>query len=122
MLAGRAREIVTAETSGQLYDLPEGYPAFLRGAGVVVGDLVTVRESAMPGLLRELDRFEGYFGRGLAANIYAREVAPVTVRATGATCEAHVYIYADAYRARTLGRHLPTGDWAPGREDAVAGP
>jgi gamma-glutamylcyclotransferase (GGCT)/AIG2-like uncharacterized protein YtfP len=122
MLAGLAREIVTAEASGQLYALPEGYPAFVRGTGVVVGDLVTVRESRFPALLRDLDRFEGYFGEGISANVYTRETLPVTVRDTDATCEAHVYVYADADRARRLGRHLPTGDWPPGRGDAVAAP
>jgi gamma-glutamylcyclotransferase (GGCT)/AIG2-like uncharacterized protein YtfP len=121
MLADVAREIVTAETPGQLYALPEGYPAFLRGTGVVVGDLVSVRSSRVAALLRELDRFEGYFGPGLSANIYTRETLPVTVRETGATREAHVYIYANAARARTLGRRLDTGDWVGSRGAAAAG-
>ena len=36
MLEGVAQEIVTGETHGELYALPEGYPAFLRGDGVVI--------------------------------------------------------------------------------------
>jgi len=53
MLEGLARDIVTAETSGELYALPEGYPAFLHGDGTVVGELVTVSDSHAPALLRD---------------------------------------------------------------------
>ena len=120
MLADVAREIVTAETPGQLYALPEGYPAFVCGAGVVVGDLVSVRESRIPALLRELDRFEGYFGKGLSANLYTRERLPVTVPETGVVREAHVYVYADTRRAQAIGRQLPSGDWLRGRGERAS--
>jgi gamma-glutamylcyclotransferase (GGCT)/AIG2-like uncharacterized protein YtfP len=111
MLEGVAQEIVTGETHGELYALPEGYPAFLRGDGVVIGELVTIRESQATALLRQLDRFEGYFGRGIAVNLYNRHTVSVKACESGATFDAEAYFYADDRRARTLGRHIAGGDW-----------
>lgn len=124
MLGSVAREIVTGETPGELYALPEGYPAFLRGDGVVVGELVTVSDSHALALLRQLDRFEGYYGKGISANLYVRDTVSVTARRPGASdiarVDAHAYIYADDHRARTLGRPVAGGDWAAWRANDTA--
>ncbi len=119
MLRRAAREIVTAEASGQLYALPEGYPAFLHGCGTVVGDLVTVYESRARALLQQLDLYEGCFGAGDPSGLYTREVVSVRVVEMGIDLDAHVYVYTDVTRAQRLGTRIDDGDWLDGRAAAA---
>jgi gamma-glutamylcyclotransferase (GGCT)/AIG2-like uncharacterized protein YtfP len=119
MIRRAAREIVTAKASGQLYALPEGYPAFLLGSGTVVGDLVTVHESRARKLLQQLDLYEGCFGTGNPSNLYTREVISVGTVGTMGHVDAQVYIYADAARARRLGSRIVDGDWLATRTAAA---
>ena len=89
----------------RIYDLqPEGYPAVVRGPGVVYGEVLT-----LAGSLTEMDALEGL---DLTPPMYRR----IRCRTEGSG-EAWVYEYARPERLDALGATwLPSGRWPPGTE------
>lgn len=90
-----------------LYQVDERYPGMVPGAGVVRGDLVTIRPGQEQEALAVLDRLEVFYGPGNPQNEYERQTA--TVRSeSGNLVQAWVY--------RWLGPtegcpRVPDGDW-----------
>ena len=62
-------------TWGNLYDLPQGYPAMTEGKNKVQGVLLTFADSS---ILDDLDRLEGYQAqRASKFNLYTRQLVRV---------------------------------------------
>lgn len=70
-----------AEGVGELYDCTS-YPALCvggPGAAAVRGELIRLREAAVPALLAELDSIEGFRGYGQPVSLYERRLMSVDV-------------------------------------------
>lgn len=105
-LEGNIERIILGKAKGLLYHLPQGYPAMLKGEGVVRGEIVGPVDRD---LLRELDVLEGYCGYA-EDNLYVREIIDVLTD-EGEMLECWAYIYADGEYARKKGIYIPDGDW-----------
>ncbi len=57
-LHGKAKLIGEGSMGGNLYHLPEGYPALLQGKGTVWGEVMKL---LYPSTIDVLDRLEGYY-------------------------------------------------------------
>lgn len=105
-LEGNVGHIIRGKAQGLLYHLPQGYPAMIKGEGIVHGEIV---EPVDQGLLRELDVLEGYCGYA-EDNLYVREIIDVLTD-EGEVLQCWAYIYADEEYARKRGIFIPHGDW-----------
>lgn len=96
---------------GQLFHLPEGYPALVQGDGQVKGELMTLHgtEQEFSEVIASLDDLEGYRGENGSDNLYVRQIVSVTT-AHGAQ-DAFCYYYADCERAARAGTLISSGDW-----------
>ncbi|MCX4682298.1 gamma-glutamylcyclotransferase [Streptomyces sp. NBC_01433] len=95
-----------------------GYTLFGRGVPfavqredrIVVGEVMDVDTELWPGVLRNLDRLEGYHGEG-CTNMYDREVRTVTLD-DGSTVEAYVYLAGKSSRRWFIdSEEIPGGDF-----------
>ena len=110
--AGRA-ELVEARTiRGELHDLGE-YPAFTPGASPVRVELYRIRD---PGLLDEIDRYEGFDAADPSGSLYVRTPFPLP-RYRNSLRQLlfgrpilHAWIYSYA-RAVPPDRRIPSGSW-----------
>ena len=68
IFAGYDIKITPAWTYGELYDLGH-FPAMTEGNNKVNGELIEFED---PGILRKIDRLEGYVGRNNPDNFYDR--------------------------------------------------
>lgn len=102
-----------ASTRGRLYDLGL-FPALVEGDGIVLGEFVRLRATAVGNVLSVLDRLEGYRPDDPAGSMYRRRVVEVT-RDDGGSEPAHAYFY-----NRDPGglRRIETGEWAGPSLDA----
>lgn len=91
----------------RLYALPEGYPGVTPGRGVVVGTLLHLKPDRVAQTLRITDQIERYHPDD-ARSLYRR------VSLNFKSCEAFVYIYADATRLQSKGVFIESGDWLSG--------
>jgi len=105
-LEGRISRVVPGRTYGELYHLPEGYPALLKGNGSVEGEIMEPVDEA---LLRNLDRLEGYT-EGRAKNLYIRFIDNIMTE-TGEEVPCWVYFYENERYAREKGTPVPDGNW-----------
>lgn len=105
-LEGRISRITPAKTQGLLYHLPEGYPAFLEGDGIVIGEVI---EPVDENLLESLDRLEGY-RKWSSNNLYVRDKKKVLTK-DGKESICWVYIYAKEEYAKKIGTPVPNGNW-----------
>lgn len=107
-----AKNIITVQKAtikGQLFHLPQGYPALVEGSGRVYGEYVTVKK--ISSVLKRLDELEDYHGPG-RDNEYERVIREVLL-AGGEVVRGYVYVYA-ANRYRELaewGKKVLSGDW-----------
>ena len=101
-----------------LYDLPFGFPAVVlldddetAGEALVHGEMVTCED--MPGLIRALDRLEGYDpDRPPERNHYQRVLVEVESWPAGERIPAWVYVYTAERLGEVEGATLvPHGDW-----------
>ncbi|AEB11472.1 gamma-glutamylcyclotransferase family protein [Marinithermus hydrothermalis] len=90
-----------------LYDLPYGYPAIVRGAGRVYGEVQYYRD-----LARALERLDVLEDVGAE---YLRVRVEVQVRGERVGAWAYVYPNLEAVRAAG-GRRVPSGRWTGGLE------
>lgn len=103
LLAGRAELVGPGRTRGRLF-VVDYYPGLVDSddpAGTVVGEVWRVVE---PGVLRELDEFEGCTEE---PPLFFRLSRTVTLDG-GGTLSAWVYVYA---RSTAGMRPIPSGDW-----------
>lgn len=113
-IAARVVDAYPAWTSGQIVELPEGYPALLPGRGGRVVGEVLVLDGA--GALRVVDEIEacppGAAGRAGPLG-YRRVRRRVRRLPTGEPVAAWRYEVAPEARERALarGRPIPGGDW-----------
>lgn len=75
-------------SGAKLYDLGT-YPGVVQGEGEVTGELYRVSAQ----VLAELDGIEGYSTEAPEASLYIRAQHPVRLFATGASLQAHVYVF-----------------------------
>ncbi|MET9804323.1 gamma-glutamylcyclotransferase family protein [Streptomyces sp. NPDC006368] len=109
-LRGRTATEEPARLSGALLYEGPGYPYLARGAGDVLGELVTAAPGSYDALLSVLDRLEGYAGPGHPLNLYEREACEVRRLRDGARVRAWVYVAAPAVRSG-FGPPVAGGDW-----------
>ena len=102
------KAVLPARIRGELYHLPEGYPALLEGSRAVRGELIVV-----PGLdriINAIDDLEDYYGPE-GDSVYRREVMAVEVMETGNLVDAFVYIFCDRTYAVEKGIRVGYGSW-----------
>lgn len=95
-----------ATAQGVLYALPMGYPGFVAGHGVVVGDVLWLTDAAAT--LRRLDVYEG--------DEYTRIACPVALQ-SGPEITAWCYTLTSS-AAITSGSLIEGGDWVRYRANA----
>ncbi len=105
-LRGQVISITQGDTAGQLYHLPQGYPALVEGDKAIKGE---VMELVDRGILEKLDRLEG-FVEGRTDNLYERAIRTVVLE-NGAIVECWVYLFCDEAYADSSGIEIPDGDW-----------
>ncbi|ORT61897.1 gamma-glutamylcyclotransferase family protein [Streptomyces sp. CB03238] len=98
-LRGRTAAEESARLTGALLYEGPGYPYLVRGAGQVVGELISAAPGGYEELLAVLDRLE---------HGYEREVCEVVRARDGAMVRAWVYVATPAVR---LGEPIAGGDW-----------
>ncbi len=107
-IAPWANRIIPALINGELYHLPQGYPALLEGEGVIRGELVFLPNIDI--IIKSIDDLEDYYGPG-GDNMYRREITEVELIETGDKVFAYVYFYCDEKYVRQKGIHVVHGDW-----------
>ncbi len=118
LVAGAIR-VEPAWIPGQLWLLPEGYPALLDGPGRVRGELC-VFDPLEPSTLAALDAYEACLPGDPARSLYLRERREVHP-ASGDAALAWVYVAPPGRRAALVAcgaRPLSAGVWPPGERDA----
>lgn len=80
--AASLRWVAAHLPNARLYNV-DGYPIAVPGKGIVSGEVHWLDPAQLPGLLQQLDHYEG--------DEYVRKLCPVTL-ATGEQCEAWVYL------------------------------
>jgi gamma-glutamylcyclotransferase (GGCT)/AIG2-like uncharacterized protein YtfP len=90
-----------------LYQVSEQYPGMVAGAGVVHGEVVTLRPAQAEEALHALDKLEGFVGPGNPQNEYEREWALVRT-ASGELVGAWVYRWLGSTEGYP---QVPDGDW-----------
>jgi gamma-glutamylcyclotransferase (GGCT)/AIG2-like uncharacterized protein YtfP len=112
LVAPVIRSIERGWVEGVLYDVGE-FPAMVEGAGRVHGELMRVAVDDLPGVLRVLDRLEGYDSRDEAGSMYLRRIVEVT--GESGTCErAYAYLCNPAHPGMPPMDCFPVvegGDW-----------
>lgn len=107
--AGRCAGSRRARVRGELFSLPEGYPACAPGEGWVKGWLLVFKDA---GVLRELDELEGYRpGRPAAENLYQRVRAEVFGSGGASLGEAWLYVMEKERVRRLRGVPIAGGAW-----------
>ncbi|MGL4797788.1 MAG: gamma-glutamylcyclotransferase family protein [Cellulosilyticaceae bacterium] len=106
VLKNRVRKVEEATIKGELFHLPEGYPAVVEGKETIYGELLTVSQEK---ILKSIDFLEGYFGEG-EDNLYVRKKIKVATEAGEE--EGWTYMYVNASYAKKKGRKVAKGDWA----------
>lgn len=102
-------EVIPAWTSGQLYDLPYGFPAMLPAAdGRVIGEVLVFPDPVAA--LRRLDHLEGFRPDG--PRHYDRIVVETHPLAGDGPVRAWSYVYSEArLRMTSRAQMVITGDW-----------
>lgn len=98
LVASNVARSAPATTDGILYALPMGYPGYIPGAGVVVGELVWLTDIAST--LQRLDDYEG--------DEFLRVVRPMQLP-SGQTMSAWIYELTDAPAVGS--EIIESGDW-----------
>lgn len=106
VLKNRVRSVEKATIEGELFHLPEGYPAVVDGGEEIHGELLTITQEK---ILKSIDFLEGYFGEG-KDNLYVRK--KVKVKTENETEEGWTYLYVDTPYAKKKGMKVEGGDWA----------
>ena len=103
-------QAIPAETAGELYHLPMGYPGLLAGQGPVRGVCLFFPAEVYEQALYGLDDLEAFFGPGDPRNEYERIVVAVRLD-TGEEIRAYAYLFVDEEYARREGKRVIDGDW-----------
>lgn len=108
LLKGKVNSIVSAEIKGNLYHLPEGYPAAIEGDGNVKGEVLELVDDD---LLARLDSLEGYRGVG-QNNLYERKKVNTRLK-DGEEISCWVYFYSrgNLQHLKKKGVLITDGDW-----------
>lgn len=106
VLKNRVRNIEKATIKGELFHLPEGYPAVIDGEEVIHGELLTITQDK---IIKSIDFLEGYFGEG-KDNLYIRK--KVKVDTPNGIEEGWSYFYVNQAYAKEKGQKVVQGDWA----------
>jgi gamma-glutamylcyclotransferase (GGCT)/AIG2-like uncharacterized protein YtfP len=86
---GKVIEEIKAYIQGQLYNLPVGYPAMIKGNNLIEGYLLTFAD---PNVLTELDVLESYDPkRSPSENEYYRQIVPIYDQSGNSLGEAWAY-------------------------------
>ncbi len=115
-LGGKALFCGRGSLKGDLYHLPENYPALIHGASIVHGEVYELYNSESRA---GLDLLVGY-REERDDNLYDRVRLMVELE-DGQNLECWVYVYNDTEYARTEGIHIPDGDWRAFAEKEVKG-
>lgn len=99
LLANAVTRSMRAQTGGQIYAFPMGYPGYVEGAGTVLGELLWLGDLA--GTFGLLDAYEG--------EDFVRVIRQVRTQA-GEDLWSWIYVLADPAAAR-LGTLIADGDW-----------
>jgi gamma-glutamylcyclotransferase (GGCT)/AIG2-like uncharacterized protein YtfP len=109
-----ALTIWEAKTLGELYHLPQGYPALLPSStGYVYGEVMTFPDPRKT--LERLDELEGYNEKDPEGSYYLRILKDVEILATGERLKAWCYVFPESRRKELekTAIRLPTGYWDP---------
>lgn len=105
-------KVIKAEkcwTKGQLFALPAGYPALIKGNDKVEGFLLTFADELV---LRNLDKLEGYDARKIAdMNYYQRQKIIVYDASNNSLGEVWAYLMTLAKVKSLNGVLIPSGCW-----------
>lgn len=102
-------EATPALARGQLFHLPEGYPAMAEGEGWVTGAVLTLVEGA----IAHMDAFEDYDpALPEADNLYSRKRCPVFSSDRQSLGLAWMYIMAPERVHHCGGILIPSGIWS----------
>jgi gamma-glutamylcyclotransferase (GGCT)/AIG2-like uncharacterized protein YtfP len=106
---GKAIESIPAYTSGELYDLPLGYPAMTLGERQVWGVLLKFND---PEILTSLDRLEDYEpSRSREENEYERREISIYRPSGRSLGRAWAYLMARERVDALGGQLIPSGCW-----------
>lgn len=109
---------IAAWVRGQLYHLPQGYPAVTVGDGWVSGALLHLRDESA---LAALDRFEDYDpAQPPEANEYTRHCLPVFDSDRAPLGHAWVYLMAVERVQHYGGILIPDGIWSRAQWHSIA--
>ena len=119
LLAGKARSLGTIRLRGfTMFDgggYPYAVPTQERRSAITVEVFEPITNSAMPGLLRSLDRLEGFYGVGVRENHYERSAIRHALPNGGGDTLGWLYTAAPWTRENLItGRGMPRiagGDW-----------
>jgi gamma-glutamylcyclotransferase (GGCT)/AIG2-like uncharacterized protein YtfP len=107
---GNNFEAKNASVKGLIYDLG-AYPAMIPGEGEVFGQAIFVKDKdRIDGLIKTLDRIEGYFGEGNPNNLYNRLTVETKLE-NGRKVEAIVYFFNDT-EYLGLAEPIKSGVWS----------
>lgn len=96
-----------ATVRGWLYDLSYGYPAVIRGQGIVNGQLLELDSGRLEEALQAMDKLEG-----CEEGEYERIVIRANTR-TGEAISCYIYVYPKERRTwlDDKAEFVPSGDW-----------
>ena len=103
-----------AQFHGKLY-FADGHPAAVSSnddESVILGDLFECNRGK--GLLKELDRYEGYHPDDTKRSLYIRKMRTVTLEESGKMCKAWIYLYNQPIKNAT---HISSGDYRKFSQD-----
>lgn len=109
-----ALTIQEARTPGELYHLPQGYPALLPSpTGYVYGEVMTFPD--VPKTLKRLDELEEYLETDPERSYYLRVLKEVEILVTGERLKAWCYVFPESRREELEreGIKIVSGYWDP---------
>jgi len=98
--------VTPAWTYGELYDLGWGFPAMTAGENEVYGDLLEFDD---PGILRRIDRLEGFGGKDHVNNFYCRREVQIFIE--GQELIAWAYFLSKTQILEHHGKVITSGIW-----------
>ncbi len=101
------KQVLPGKAKGILYDLPCGYPAMIRGEGIVKGELLFLEN--MEEALDILDRLECFYGPDNPNNLYDR--ATEEIEYAGGKTISYVYLWVQEDDLPRIGTVISDGDW-----------
>ncbi len=110
VLRGRGLILGRGWTFGEVYHLPEGYPALIPGNSKVRGQLLEFDGESAESVMGDLDLLEGCIPGDCENSLYIRRKVPVEME-DGSQLTAWTYFYNDTAYPANHGRHITDGNW-----------